>query len=242
MPGPIDTSTTLTVAPGTTELVRIGRGFLNQIITPFANPKLLTVNPIEVKQEGTSLYVATSSTQPVGVHILSNDPDDARSISLTLIPSRIPPRTITLQWPQGTRSVATPLSDTAAQHWEESDTYESQLFELLQLTARGRVPDGYALTDSPEQLPCVLPNVKFATGQKMTGHHFSVYVVRATNAGSAPLELLTHAGCNVSRVAAVGAWPLTYLEPKASTELYVIVSNDDQEGVRESVRPSLLGH
>jgi conjugal transfer pilus assembly protein TraK len=54
----------ITVKPGTTELVRIARGYLNRIVTPFSDPKLLSVNDLEVKKEGTSLFVATAAEQP----------------------------------------------------------------------------------------------------------------------------------------------------------------------------------
>lgn len=238
-----DGNITLTIAPGTTDLVRIARNYLNRIITPFENPKLLTANPVEVKKEGSSLYLTTSSERPVGVHILSNDPEDTRSISLTLVPARIPPKTITLRWPEGASAALVPVSMGKARRWEESAPYEDKLFELVEQVAQGKVPDGYALAPAGEAVPCKLPEVEFYTGQRLTGAHFSVFVLRATNVGRSPLEVLSHAGCDLPGVALVAPWPRAYLEPNESTELFVAVVNEAYKPrAKEQLRPSLLTH
>lgn len=238
-----DSNVAITVTPGAAEIVRIASGFLNRIITPFENPKLLSVNPVEVQKEGSSLYVAVSSDRPVGVHVLSNDPEDPRSISLTLIPARIPPRTVTLKWPDGKGFAATPAAGAKAKHWEESAPYEETLLELVGVIARGEIPEGYSLAEHPTALPCALPGLRFETGQRLTGTHFSVFVLRATNTTRSSLEIYSHGGCNLPGVVLVAPWPSAYLEPQASTELYVAVSNDTFEprGFAR-LRPSLLPH
>ena len=236
-----DTNITLTVVPGTTDLVRIARGYLNRVITPFEDPKLLTVNAVEVKKEGASLYLTTASERPVGVHILSNDPEDTRSISLTLIPARIPPKTITLRWPEGTPGAMLPVSMTKARRWEESAPYEEKLFDLVEQVAQGKVPDGYALGPAGEAVDCKLPGVEFYTGQRLTGAHFSIFVLRATNVDHSPIEILSQAGCDLPGVALVAPWPRAYLEPNESTEVYVAVVNEAyRPQAREQIRPSLL--
>lgn len=236
-----ETNLTVTVAPGATELVRIARNYLNHLQTPFDDPKLLSANAIEVKKEGSSLYVATSSEQPVGVHIRSNDPTDLRNISLTLIPARIPPRTITLKWPDTLNGVAMAISNPRAKKWEEAAPYEQTLLELVEIVARGEIPDGYALSENPDAIPCALPGVEFVNGQRLTGSHFSVFVLRATNVGESPIELMNHAGCNFAGIALVAPWPSAYLDPQVSTELFVAVVNERFEPrVREHLRPSLL--
>lgn len=236
-----DTNITLEVVPGTTELVRIARNYLNRIITPFEDPKLLTVNPVEVRKEGASIYLTTASEKPVGVHILPNDPEDTRSISLTLIPARIPPKTIQLKWSEHAKAVAAPVSSARAKRWEQSSSYEEKLLELVEVVARGEVPEGYSLAPAQEAVPCALPGVTFFAGQRLTGSRFSVFVLRATNAGRSTIEILSHAGCNAPGVALVAPWPQAYLDPGASTEVYVAVVNDAFEPMpRGQLRPSLL--
>lgn len=238
-----DSNITLNVQPGTTELVRIARSYLNRIITPFDDPKLLTANPIEVRKEGSSLYLTTASERPVGIHILPNDPDDTRSISLTLIPARIPPKTIQLKWGGAAPAMGVPTSGARAKRWEQSSSYEEKLLELVELVARGEVPDGYSLTPAQDTPACSLPDVTFFSGQRLTGSRFSVFVLRATNTGHSTIELLSHAGCNAQGVALVAPWPQAYLAPGASTEIYVAVVNDTFEPQqRGQLRPSLLEH
>ena len=226
------------VKPGSTELLRIARGYLNRIVTPFPDPKVLSVNNLEVKTEGTALFLATNAEQPIGVYILPQDPNDSRSISLTLIPSRIPPRTIELKWPANT---PTPLSAAAVQRWEEADPYEDKLLDLAERLARGEVPEGYGLTDMTGSVPCALPEVRFEAGQQLTGSHFTAYVARATNQGHSEIQLEGNVGCNPPGLALVAPWPQALLKPNASTEVYVVVVND-QEGSssRTQLRPSLL--
>lgn len=236
-----DSNITLEVVPGTTELVRIARNYLNRIITPFEDPKLLTVNPVEVRKEGSSIYLTTASEKPVGVHILPNDPEDTRSISLTLIPARIPPKTIQLKWGEHASVATLPVSTARAKRWEQSSSYEEKLLELVEVVARGQVPEGYSLSAAPDAVPCALPGVKFFVGQRLTGSRFSVLVLRATNTGRSTIEILSHAGCNVPGVALVAPWPQAYLEPGASTEVYVAVVNEAFEPQpRGQLRPSLL--
>lgn len=238
---PAETNIELNVVPGTTELVRIARNYLNRIITPFEDPKLLTVNPVEVRKEGSSIYLTTASEKPVGVHILSNDPQDTRSISLTLIPARIPPKTIQLKWGEHALAISVPASATRAKRWEQSSSYEEKLLELVEIVARGEVPEGYSLSPAQDTVTCTLPGVTFFAGQRLTGSRFSVFVLRATNAGNSTIELLSHAGCNATGVALVAPWPRAYLEPGASTELYVAVVNEAFEPTaRGQLRPSLL--
>ena len=236
-----DTRLTITVQEGTTEVINVSRGYLNRIVTPFENPKLVTVNSIQFQKEGSSLFVSASGEAPVGVHIMSNDPADARSISLALVPSPIPPRTIELRWPgQVADPVVARITAQRAERWEESQPYVDGLVDLFGTIARGEVPPGYALANATDGLTCEIPGLAVEIGQRLTGSHFSVYVMRVTNPGSTGVEILQHAGCRSSRVLAVAPWPNAYLAPMTSTELYVVVSNAPEPVPIDNLRPSLL--
>jgi conjugal transfer pilus assembly protein TraK len=237
-PGNSESEKPIVVKPGATELVRIAKGYLNRIVTPFPDPKVLSANDLDVKREGASLFIATNSDQPVGIFILPQDPRDARSISLTLIPSRIPPKTIELQWPG---AVLSALAPEVAQRWEEADPYVDTLLALAEKVALGEVPDGYALSAMTGPVPCALPGVTFEPGQQLTGNHFTVYVARATNRTRTQIELEGHAGCEVKCLAMIAPWPRAVLDPAASTELYIGVRSDlEEEEARAQTRPSLL--
>ena len=238
-----DTRIGLLVEPGTTEVVPIARNFLNRIITPFENPKLITVNDIQFQKEGSSVFITTASEAPVGIHILSNDPSDSRSISLALVPKAIPPRTIHLKWPGQTTMEPgqARVSMVKAERWERSAPYVETLMELFSLIAQGEVPPGYALEQSPADIPCAMPGVSVYVGQRLVGNHFSVYVLRATNAGAQTVEIIQTAGCRANGVVAVAPWPNAYLQPGDSTEVYVAVVNNQHEPREQpNLRPSLL--
>lgn len=230
------------VEPGTTELLRIARNYLNRLITPFEDPRVLTVNPVEVRKEGASVFLATSSEKPVGVHILSSDSEDTRGISLTLVPARIPPKTIELKWRAPSAEGAARAIPTRARRWEQSAPYVQKLLELAELVARGEVPPGYSLsTDGSGEAPCRVSGLTFEPGQRLTGSRFTVLVLRVTNAAAAAVELIGNVGCNVPGVALVAPWPDAHLAPGASTELYVIVINEAFEAQSRPLhRPSLL--
>ena len=236
-----DTRLTITVQEGTTEVINISSGYLNRIVTPFEDPKLVTVNTIQFRKEGSSLFLSAGGEVPVGVHIMSNDPADQRSISLALVPRPIPPRTIELRWPGQTADpVAARINSRRAARWEESQPYVDGIVELFAIIARGEVPPGYSLARATDGLTCEIPGVSIEIGQRLTGGHVSVYVMRATNRSDVGVEILQHAGCYSSRVLAVAPWPNAYLAPLESTELLVAVSNAPEVEPVDNLRPSLL--
>ncbi len=241
-----ETNVGLLVEPGTTELVPIAANHLNRIITPFDNPKLITVNDIQFKKEGSSIFLTTSGEDPVSVHILSNDPSDTRGIALALVPRKIPPRTIKLSWPGHVVDGQTGFMGVAnrnpkAERWEQSSPYVETLMELFSLIARGEIPPGYTMVKTPEAIPCQMPGVSLYVGQRLNGSNFSVYVLRATNEGSSTIEIVQNAGCRAAGVVAVAPWPNAYLAPGESTEVYVGVANDAYKPrPQPNLRPSLL--
>ena len=236
-----DTRITITVQEGTTELIYISRGYLNRIVTPFEDPKLVTVNTLQFRKEGSSVFLSASGEAPVGVHILSNDPLDTRSISLALVPRPIPPRTIELRWPTQTMDpVVARITAARAARWEESQPYVDGVMELFGMLARGEVPPGYALMGANDGVSCEIPGLTLDVGQQLLGSHFTVYVFLASNPGPEGVEILQHAGCMSSRVLAVAPWPRAYLGPGESTELFVAVTNAPEIEPVDNPRPSLL--
>jgi hypothetical protein len=79
-----DDKGTLRVAAGRTYRLPIATGQLNRIVTPFADPKVLTVSPVETKVEGAVVYVATDSPAPASLFVA--DAETADAISPELVP------------------------------------------------------------------------------------------------------------------------------------------------------------
>ncbi|MGI9304175.1 MAG: hypothetical protein ACR2RB_15950 [Gammaproteobacteria bacterium] len=215
-----DLNVTLTVKPGTTELVTIARNYLNRIITPFENPKVVTASDIEFHQEGRDVFIGTSSDKPVGVYVMAADPEDVRAISLALVPKAIPPRTLRLQWHEDGMQ-HTPR--TAARRWEESQPFVQTVTALLRDVAKGFVPEGYSLGRPNSEFPCGFdPEIWLTTEQVLEGSHFRVLVLKAVNQGAAPYELAESA-CAQAGVVAVAAYPNLIVDPGLASELYVVI-------------------
>ena len=68
---------------------------LNRIVTPFAAPQVRTVSQATTQVDGSAIYVATATEEPVSLFITEAG-DTATALSLTLAPRHIPPREVRL--------------------------------------------------------------------------------------------------------------------------------------------------
>ncbi len=75
---------TLKPKPGRTESVVIAKGKLNRIVTPYADPKVLTVDNVETKIDGSVVYIATDSD--IAVSLFVSDTESGSATSLQLLP------------------------------------------------------------------------------------------------------------------------------------------------------------
>ena len=72
---------------GKTDNVVIARGKLNRIVTPYSDPKILTVDAVETKIDGSAVYIATDSESPVSLFI--SDSESGHTVSLQLTPKEL---------------------------------------------------------------------------------------------------------------------------------------------------------
>lgn len=234
----------LVMAPGVNEIVPIAVSHLNRIVTPFAEPTINTTSNATVTIEDNVVYVASNEENPVTLFITQKG-SQARALSLTLVPRRIPPRELFLEL-EGGATQATMIGNPRAERWETSQPYIDTLRGVMRSLALGDIPQGYTLhdTNNQQRLPsCQQPgfSFRFAGGQTMVGHRLSVSIGVATNVSGQPLEFKEQS-CGDWDVAAVAAWPRNVLGPNERTEVFVIRRAD---GVAPqpatNARPSLLG-
>tara|TARA_R110002051_G_scaffold299268_1_gene366395 strand:- start:4680 stop:5408 length:729 start_codon:yes stop_codon:yes gene_type:complete len=234
----------LVMTPGVNELVPIAVNHLNRIVTPFAEPAINTTSNATVTIEDNVVYVATNEENPVTVFITQKG-SQARALSLTLVPRRIPPRELFLEL-EGGASQAVMIGNPKAERWETSQPYIDTLRSVMRSLALGDIPQGYTLhdTNTQQRLPsCQQPgfSFRFAGGQTMVGHRLSVSIGVATNVSGQPLEFKEQS-CGDWDVAAVAAWPRNVLAPNERTEVYVIRRSDGVAPQSSTnARPSLLG-
>lgn len=212
---------------GQTELVNVSVGHPTRIVTPFMQPSVLKIDEnavVSVKQN--VVYFASDSQTPVTLHI-REEGYEGQSITLTLLPQKIPPREVVVRI-QGHNAdgVGVNWKNEKAERWEQSEPYEKTLVELMTTIARGDIPPGYRIRDfraNDESPLCQQRGLSFnfTSGQVITGSEFVVYVGTATNTAGQPLEFV-ETNCASMEVASVSAWPDVYLAPNQMTEVYVV--------------------
>ncbi|QXP89489.1 TraK domain-containing protein [Methylococcus capsulatus] len=231
-----ETQVLLRAHPGATLSARIARGLLNRISTPFDDPKVLTVSPVETHIEGRSVYVATESYEPVGLFI--TDAGGEAAVSLELIPEdRSRPAEIRIESDAARNAGGEPA--TAA---GRDDPYLDDLKATMKTLAQGLVPAGYSLSEPREavgRFHCAMPGAEFEPGQILSGSRYDIVVFRATNRSGGSLSL-DETACAAPGVRAVAAWPRLRLRAGESAEVYVIVDAGAADAGQDQRRPSLL--
>lgn len=236
----------LTVEPGKNVSFGIAVGHINRIVTPFAQPTLRTTSTAQSSIEGSIVYVATDSHDPIGVFIFDKSAPE-QAISLTLVPEVIEPVSTSLQvagWIGTPDRPSITKSATRALALEGEHPYLQTLTEILRVIAQGKIPDGYGMQDLSDAavsaLPtCSIPGITVRPMQVLDGGAFRAIVARATNASTGNAEIVERL-CSGAGLRAVAAWPHTRLAPGQSTELYLVVSTVIEQDP-EQRRPSVLG-
>lgn len=231
---------------GQTELVNVAMGHPTRIVTPFMQPNVLKIDQdaiVSVKQN--VIYFASDAKTPVTLHI-REEGYEAQSISLTLLPQKIPPREVIVKIPgqEMADAIAFAGRNKKAEKWEQSEPYEKTLVNLMTTLAKGDIPSGYRIRDfrpSDESPLCQQRGLKFefSNGQVISGNNFTVYIGTAANAAQQPIEFV-ETNCASREVASVSAWPEVYLQPGQKTEVFVVDKDQGPENRLER-RRSLIG-
>ena len=243
MPSGIKPGAVIKPRQGVTATVEIARGKLNRIVTPYANPKVLTVDAVETRVDGPAVYVATESDMPVSLFI--SDSETGQALSLQLLPSPVlVPAEIRIEPQAGAPGAAgpgAPLSGGADNMFGQDSDYVGEVKSVMQALAKQLVPPGFTLEEPPAQPNyadlCHDHALSFSYGQSMQGQSSRIVILVAKNTGLVPKQI-QEADCANPSVVAVSAWPKFRLNPGERTEVYILMKNSP-EGDHE-YRPSLL--
>ena len=240
----------LVMEPGVNQIIPIAIGHPNRIVTPFGKPEVTSTSLQPGQSKGECgeicikenvIYVATAKEYPVTMFITEKG-SEARALSLTMVPQRIPPREVFLKLDNNSL-IPGMFANNKAKSWEQSQPYIETLRTVFRKLALGEIPNGYSMNRTPNnvQLPkCAQTgiSVNFANGQMMMGHHLTVFVGIARNVTSGPIEFKEQS-CGSWSVAGVTSWPHKVLEPGQKTEVYVAIKQ--REKTKSATRrPSLL--
>jgi conjugal transfer pilus assembly protein TraK len=236
----------LTVTPGRNMVVSVAGDHLNRIVTPFEKPAVNTVSKVKHQVYANAVYVSLGMDDGPAALFITEDGEEDSAISLTLEPKEIAPREVRLKldgnFPVSAGGVGAPAASQGsgkAAKWEKSQAYVDAIEQVLLRTARGEVPPGYNLRDYFNYDPQVstrLP-VTIEPRQVLEGHSFLVVIARMTNRSSSTLVISEEAFYRPG-VRAVAVWPRVRLEPKQTSELYVVHQRSTPSSPR--TRPSVL--
>ncbi|NCA72903.1 MAG: conjugal transfer protein TraK [Sphingobacteriia bacterium] len=232
----------LTVTPGTTVLIEIAIGHLNRIVTPFADPVVHTVSNASTQVDGSVVYVATDTEEPVALYI-GDGQGSTLALALTLAPRYVPPREVRLTVPgyHGTRTgnapraavdpvAVMPMLANASDRDGNGPAYVSDLVEQLRALAQGRMPEGFRIAkgSSGAKLRCA-EGLKVRTGERAEGPASDLLKARVANTGAQAITL-EHDTCRpdaaTATVAAMAAWPRRVINPGEETEVFLLLARD----------------
>ncbi|WP_224424410.1 type-F conjugative transfer system secretin TraK [Modicisalibacter sp. MOD 31.J] len=236
----LPTRNTVALVPGVNQVIKIARGHLNRIITPFENPVVHTTSTAKVNTEGQVLYVASQSSSPSTLYVSPEGQRDL-ALSITLLPRGIAPREVRLSIAGAPGRVY--ASAARAGEWERSRPYVHTIKDAVSRLALGEVPPGYGLREwrsSDAPMNCAQPGIEVNPGQVLSGSELILLVGTATNNANERLEI-EEATCRRAGVLAVAAWPKASLAPGERTELYIVMRRA-LETVESRQRPSLIGN
>ena len=185
----------ISVKPGVNQIVTIAVGHTNRIVTPFNHPQvststLSTGEGGEVAVKDNVVYVSTAKNIPLSMFITEKGQENL-SISLTLVPRKIPSREITVNFKDS--NVSMRLASDDAEAWEKNQPFESGTNKTLKDVALKNIPTGYTLTNIPKgyALPrCRVQgfDVDWGKGQLIAGSKLHILVGKVTNTSSNVLE------------------------------------------------------
>jgi conjugal transfer pilus assembly protein TraK len=233
----------VTVSPGTTVLLEVAIGHLNRIVTPFEAPVVHTVSAASTQVEGSVVYVATDTADPVALYIADGQ-GGADALSLTLAPRHVPPREIRLAVPNyrkgrtgatATSAQALPALANAASLSDGTAggaavPYVAGIVELLRGMAQGRVPTGFSVKpgSGPFKPRCAAP-LKIKTTQLTAGAASSVVTAALVNPSKDAIAV-DQSTCTLDGhpLAASAAWPRKLLAPGEETEVFLVVAQGER--------------
>lgn len=231
---------TIKPKPGRTENVIIAKGKLNRIVTPYAEPKVLTVDNVETKVDGSAIYIASDSDSPVSMFI--SDSESGNAASLQLSPQE-------LVMPVEIRIEADPKANANEAEASRNDRlfrqdspYITEVKAIMQNLGKQQIPQGFTLEDLTDELRamtfCHDPGLTYWPGQLLSGHDSRIIVLIAQNNGlvAATFE---ESFCASENTMAVAAWPKVRLEPGEKTEIYLLLRLPEGKS-GEEIRPALL--
>ena len=131
---------TIVIAPGETKALIVSAGNVNRIVTPFAQPDIVTTSPDQFEVRQNVVYAAPAMGEPVTLY-LTEQGDEATAISLILMPRlNVASREFRLELAGTAGRQRLTGSVKQASDWERDQPFEATLSDLVARLAAGGVP------------------------------------------------------------------------------------------------------
>ena len=142
----IQSGITIKPKPGRTESVVIAKGKLNRIVTPYADPKVLTVDNVETKIDGSVVYIATDSEMPVSLFVSDTESGSATSLQLLPRDMGMPVEIRIEQDP--IRANGTEAASSRTDTFTRQDSpYVAEIKSIMQSMGKQQIPQGFTLEE-----------------------------------------------------------------------------------------------
>lgn len=212
---------TLEVVPGTSSYINVSSRMINEIIVPFANPRVVQFlrpdTTASINRDGMSIYVSTGTEEFIQLIIKNPEIPDEPGISLTLIPVEdVPPQHIRVQPVGGGVPFGSTSASGAAQL--SSSDYEDMLRELVREAARDEVPSGFSADPNWNGTRLVVGAVVGEPQKRLTGSSLAIEYFMLRNTGSTAVELVEPNFANAG-VRAIAFVNYVLLAPGQSTRM-----------------------
>ena len=239
--GGIQSGVTIKPKPGRTENVVIAKGKLNRILTPYADPKVLTVDNVETKIDGSVVYIATDSETAISLFI--SDAESGSAASLQLLPRDMEtPVEIRIEQDMSKTNGSEAASSRTDTFTRQDSPYVTEIKAMMQSMGKQQIPTGFTLEEVTNEIRslsvCHGTNLSFTAGQLLSGHDSRIVVMIAQNNGSTT-HVFEEAYCATEDVMAVAAWPKVRLAPGEKTEVFILMRLPEGKN-GEELRPALL--
>lgn len=217
---------------------------LNQIVTPFRDPDVMTTSVASISTVKGVVYVSTLLTSEIALLIYEKGGNPADAISLTLVPDAINPVSVRINVPgyvAGDSLGSTVANNEMARGWEMDQPFLEVVKSSFRELALGRVPDGYGfqgIKRIPPQMPrCDFPGFEITPVQLVSGNSMQIIVSRLTNHNNFPVQV-DESKCDSAGLIGAATWPSSKLGPGQSAELYLAVRQTVESTPNQ--RPSAL--
>ena len=240
------TSVLLAMKPGENLVVPIAIKHPNRILTPYDNAKVFTTRTDEVKTDGSIIYVTPAKAGPLTMFITDRDGDQSVSLSLTLVPTAIPPKEVKLVFSATTAGgVLLSGNKKEARRFEHRNSHFDQINKVMLALAKQEIPHGYSLRTpsfQDQKIVCDIPGVTIRTAQMLDGFSLKASVSVLSNPTDIPIQIRESA-CWQNGVMGVATWPsVEFLQSGESVELYVLFEAQQKSLSTTKARPALLTH